>query len=155
MSRRVTLKPLAAPDRPLWDALAHLYAYDFSEMFDIVLDSDGTFPAHECFDMVWTDPDRHARLIFVGGEIAGFGIVRWYDDAFEVEQFLVLRKFRRCGVGRRAAALLFDAFQGSWIVDQVPENAAAIQFWSSVIEEYTDGKASHHVTPYPHQKFET
>ena len=151
----VTLRELEPRDRPVWDALAHLYAYDFSAFFDIKLGDDGTFPKHECFDNVWTDSDRYGYLIYAGTEIAGFGIVRWFENAFEIEQFLVLRKFRRQGVGRNAAMKLFDRHQGHWIVDQVKENQPAIKFWHFVVAQYTDGNFETLTQPYPHQTFKS
>lgn len=127
-------------DVPLFDRLAQLYAHDFSEMANIMIGADGLFPSHECFTKIWTDSDRHARIIKVNGEVAGFAIVLRFANAdYDIEQFFVLRKFRRQGVGRLAALALFQEFTGKWTVEQITENPTAQVFWRSVIAEFTDG----------------
>ena len=50
-----------------------------------------------------------------------------------------MRKFRRMGIGRKAAFQVFDRFRGAWEVLQTRENLAAQAFWRAVIGEYTDG----------------
>lgn len=128
-------------DRPLFDRLAQLYAYDFSPMTDLRIDAEGRFGAHPCFAAIWTDPNRHARLIRTGGEIAGFAIVlETPGPAFEIEQFFVMRKFRKRGLGRAAAVGMLDQFRGRWTVDQVHENPAAQVFWRRVVSTYTRGE---------------
>ena len=130
-----------AKDKQLLNGLAQLYAYDFSAMSEATIGSDGLFPAMRCFDEIWTDPDRHAHLIKMDAEPAGFAIVRRTGkDVFDMEQFFVLRKFRRRGVGRDAAQLLFRSFPGQWTVEQITANTGAQIFWRTVIAEYTKGR---------------
>lgn len=52
-----------------------------------------------------------------------------------------MRKYRRRGVGARAAASLFDQFPGRWTVRQQLANPAATAFWRKAI-------------PYPFQEHE-
>ena len=133
------VKP-TADDRPAFDRLAQLYAYDFSEMTDLTLGTNGLFPAHECFTKIWTDPNRHPRLFMVDAQLAGFAIVHRIEDGdFDMEQFFVLRNFRRSGVGREAAHSLFREFTGYWTVEQITSNKVAQVFWRGVISEFTNG----------------
>jgi predicted acetyltransferase len=51
----------------------------------------------------------------------------------------VLRRHRRRGVGREAAALLFDRFRGPWEIRQRAENPLATLFWRRAVAAYTGG----------------
>jgi predicted acetyltransferase len=138
---------VAAPveQRPLLARLMQLYAYDFSETTDADVDDDGLFrapPVEPC----WIDPWRHPFLIRADGACAGFVIVHDRSRLVEgracsdVGEFFVLRRFRRRGVGARAATLAFDAFPGPWEVRQTARNTAATAFWRKVIDRYTQGR---------------
>ena len=60
----------------------------------------------------------------------------------DVAEFFVVRQYRRSGVGRRAAFLLWNRLSGHWIV-RVPEgNRRALPFWAAIIAEYTSGALS-------------
>lgn len=129
-----------AKDKPLFDRMAQLYSYDFSEMNGWIIRSDGLFPSIKCFEEMWGDPNRHPRLIMIDTEPAGFAIVRSTGQhEFDMEQFFILRKYRRAGFGRDAAQMLFRAFSGRWTVEQIAVNEAAQSFWRHVISDYTDG----------------
>jgi predicted acetyltransferase len=56
-----------------------------------------------------------------------------------MEQFFILSKHRRSGVGSDAAQMLFRMFSGRWTVEQIEVNKAAQLFWRGGISEYTDG----------------
>ena len=123
-------------------------------MADIAIGADGLFPAHECFDLMWHDPRRFPRLIMVGDEPAGFAIVHLTEDGVhDMEQFFVLRKFRRSGVGRAAAHAIFTAFPGRWEVEQIPANTVAQAFWRDVIAAFTQGDFVDHGGDDPYQAF--
>jgi predicted acetyltransferase len=56
-----------------------------------------------------------------------------------LSEFFVLRRFRRLGVGRDAAQLIFNRFAGQWEVTEYLRNAGAVSFWRRVIAAYTRG----------------
>jgi predicted acetyltransferase len=60
-------------------------------------------------------------------------------DAFDVAEFFVLRRYRRSGVGRRAAFLLWNRFASRWIVRASEANAIGHRFWARTIAEYSNG----------------
>ena len=60
-------------------------------------------------------------------------------DVAYMDEFFVMRKYRRAGVGSEFAARLFDIFPGRWEVAQVAPNTEATLFWRSVIRAYTSG----------------
>ena len=63
---------------------------------------------------------------------AGLALVQTGPPADMVE-FFVLRKYRRVGLGRRAAAEIFRLFPGEWTVRQQHHNAVATSFWRTAI----------------------
>ena len=48
-------------------------------------------------------------------------------------EFFIMRKHRRSGIGRRAAAECFNRFPGRWLIHQIPGNEVAAAFWRAVI----------------------
>jgi predicted acetyltransferase len=54
-------------------------------------------------------------------------------DPHDVTEFFIMRKFRRPGVGKRAAAGLFQRYPGRWTVRQQVSNPAATAFWRTAI----------------------
>jgi predicted acetyltransferase len=57
-----------------------------------------------------------------------------------MEQFFVLKRHRRSGVGLQLARHVFLSHPGLWEVGQMPSNAAARTFWRSVIGTVTRGQ---------------
>jgi predicted acetyltransferase len=134
-----------AKDQPILLNLMQLYVHDFSEFLDIDLQEDGRFPPRD-FSPYWAEPGRHALFIRVDARLAGFVLVdersRLAEDrpAMDMAEFFVLRKYRRRGVGARAAVYAFELFPGPWEVRQVPDNVAATAFWRKTIDRYTGGR---------------
>ena len=109
---------------------------------------DGRFGDYG-LDGCWTTDggdERHPFLIRADGTLAGFAIIdgrshltgEW--GIWDVADFFVLRRYRRCGVGGHVARLLFDRFRGRWEVRQMAANRGAQAFWREVITRYTDGQ---------------
>lgn len=59
-----------------------------------------------------------------------------------LELYMQLRKYRRSGVGRRAAALLFDMLRARWTVRVLEANDGALAFWRETVREVTNGGAT-------------
>ncbi len=121
-----------------------LYLYDYTDFMDWDVDEHGCF-AHSDLDTLFTDPTRHGFLLKIDGALAGFALIRAFDHpirkeaAFSInmDEFFVLRKYRRIGVGRLFAVTCFNRFPGRWRVSQLPGNRAAIAFWRNVIGGYS------------------
>jgi predicted acetyltransferase len=54
-----------------------------------------------------------------------------------VQEFFVLRAFRRKGIGDRAASEIFNHFPGRWQLQVLEKNLPAQAFWRRVVLEYT------------------
>jgi predicted acetyltransferase len=116
-------------DRDLVARLEQFYLYDFSAFTDCTLSPDGVFLAINSFEEIWTDPELFTFILCAKTEPAGLAIVhRLAPEAYDMEQFFVLRKFRRTGAGTAAAQALFQKFPSAWTVRQIPQNKAAQSF---------------------------
>jgi predicted acetyltransferase len=141
----ITIDTAKVEERPVLEALLQLYAYDFSEVLGIDVDGDGRFRVPS-LDPYWTDPRCHPFVIRVAGQLAGFALVQERsrltgDEAVrDMAEMFVMRRYRRHGVGERAASHLFERFGGRWEVRQKAENQAATAFWRRVIDRYTGGR---------------
>lgn len=144
----VVLDVATMSDAGLLANLLELYVHDLSEVFPIELKADGRF-GYDNLPLYWSEPGRRFPfLIRYGTRIVGFVLVTRGSPAsddpevFDIAEFFVLRRYRRSGVGRRAAFLLWDRFPGRWIVRVSEGNTKALPFWEGVIAEYTNGAAT-------------
>ena len=130
--------------QPILDRLLQLYQYDFSEIEGGVVNDAGRYDyAH--VDEYWTEPGCHPFLVKVGAELAGFVLVKeasYLGQAATrvIDEFFVMRKYRRRGVGREVARRVFDRLRGRWEMRETPHNVAAQAFWRTVVGEYTGGR---------------
>lgn len=133
--------------------LLELYIHDMSEVFtQLEPGPDGRF-GYSRLPLYWSDPtNRFAYLLKTGDRVAGFALVKRASaastgDVLDIEEYFVLRKHRRSGVGRAAAMLLWRARPGAWIVRVSEGNAGAHAFWRSTIAEFSHGRASERSMP--------
>lgn len=61
------------------------------------------------------------------------------DALFEYPwfEFMVLPKFRRNKIGKKAACACFERYPGNWDVSPAYGSRRAYLFWENVIDEYT------------------
>jgi len=123
--------------------LLELYKYDFSEYDPEDVNENGLYE-YMYLDHYWTEPGRHPFLFRVDDKLAGFALIRELQQAggesvYEMAEFFVMRKYRKQGVGSRAAVQLFNRFKGTWKVAEMEENVPAQHFWRKVIAGYTCG----------------
>ena len=153
----VSLDVATAADHTLLSNLLELYIHDLSRAFpNLELGPDGRF-GYPRLPLYWSEPDRRfAFLIKCSGRVAGFVFVtRGSPDSPETEdeneldvaEFFVMRRYRRSGVGRRAAFLIWKHFPGTWTVRVSEGNPGALEFWSDVVGEFTGGAVSESQRP--------
>ena len=129
--------------------LFELYAHDWSEFDHADVDGCGAYGS-PYLALYWTEPGRFPFFIQLPEQLVGFVlvnrhcIVRKAQDAHSIAEFFVMRKYRRQGVGRMAAEIIFDQFPGNWEVVQHRCNLPSVQFWESVIDRYTEGDFTQH-----------
>jgi predicted acetyltransferase len=135
----------AADGLPVIRNLFSLYAHDMSPFASLDVDETGTFAIPASLATYWDGPDasrRYPFLVRADGKLAGFALVRQVAGeplTYDMGEFFVLRRYRRCGVGRVVASRLFDRFAGRWEVRQLPSNVVAQKFWREIIADYTKG----------------
>lgn len=144
----VTLDLATAGDAGLLSNLLQLYIHDLSAAFpDVEIGADGRF-GYQHLPLYWSEPARRFPfLVKSDGRVAGFALARRGSPAsddpevFDVAEFFILRRYRRAGVGRHAAALLWRRLAGPWTVRVSERNGGALPFWAEVIGTFTRGRA--------------
>jgi predicted acetyltransferase len=122
---------------------------------DLAPAATGIFPAlgeigHREPDQLlrWFD-DRTAQVLTIlySVEPVGFAMVRRRAPSaagaaaeFSMAEFFVARQWRRRGIGAQAVRLLFDRFNGQWLITEHVRNTGAVKFWRGVVTAYTQGR---------------
>lgn len=146
----IQVTPASLLEKPILRHLMELYQYDFSEFDATDLGPLGLYD-YPYLDHYWVEPERSPFLVRVDGKLAGFVLVARYNyltgnkDCWVMAEFLILRKYRRQGIGEHVARQIFDQFPGPWQVSQTNENPVAIAFWRKVINRYTQGGFQEHL----------
>ena len=115
--------------------MLELYQYELSDIWDQELDSQGEFG----YDTAKHQQAQRffAYLLLVNEHYAGFALVApamvTQQEGYWMEQFFVLKKYRKAGNGLALAKHVFQCHPGAWEVGQMPGNAAARQFWRRVV----------------------
>jgi protein involved in polysaccharide export with SLBB domain len=100
----------------------------YVNLAELLNSGDSTFNVHV-----------HERDIIVV-PIAGFVVIApAAAQGQDVREFFVLRKFRRRGVGRRMAGLVWNEHPGEWLVRVLEANAPAVLFWRAAVAGYSGG----------------
>lgn len=121
--------------------MLELYQYELSDIWDQELDSQGEFGY---------DTSKHrqaqrffAHVLLVDQHYAGFALIApamvTRQEGHWMEQFFVLKKYRKAGNGMALARHVFQCHPGDWEVGQMPGNAAARQFWRRVAATVSRG----------------
>ncbi len=146
---QVTLAEAKPSDAALLANLLELYIHDLSAAFPAIeLGLDGRF-GYGKLPLYWSEPEsRFPFLIRYGDRVVGFALVTRGSpasaepDVFDIAEFFVIRRYRRSGVGQRAALLVWDRFPGRWTVRVSEGNTGALPFWNRIIAEYTSNTAA-------------
>jgi predicted acetyltransferase len=144
----VSLDAATRADATLLANLLELYTHDLSSVFpEVLLGPDGRF-GYPKLSLYWAEAERRfAFIVRADGYVAGFILATRgspaVDDpeALDVAEFFVLRRYRRAGVGSRAAALLWRRLPGRWVVRVSEANRNGLAFWTHVVEAASGGRA--------------
>lgn len=142
---QVSIVEVSLDEKSILSQLIELYEYDFSEFNDRDVNSHGRY-GYKYLDHYWTEENRHPFFVIVDQQYAGFVLVNDYcylqsgKQAKSIAEFFIMRKYRRKGIGKVVAPLVFERFPGDWEVLQHGNNDPSKVFWSGVIAEYTQGK---------------
>jgi predicted acetyltransferase len=144
----------ASADDRRW--IAVVYPEFLDELSEATREGTGVFPVTgehgpregELLARWFRDDRSHPLLILKANRPVGFALVARplippraaNASEFRMAEFFVRRSFRRLGVGRGAAALIFSRFAGRWEISESQRNAGAVQFWRRVVHNYTQGR---------------
>lgn len=123
--------------------LLQFYQYDWSEISnESKLSTTGLYHYID-LNKFWRFPRSKVFLIKVSDEIAGFVMLKKHSflsdekPVMAIDEFFVMRKFRKQNIGTEVAIKLFNTFRGAWQVSETVENKGAQKFWRKVISSYT------------------
>jgi predicted acetyltransferase len=125
--------------------LMQLYKYNLSiyedESTDLKLDEYGLFKLGQYFNLFWQENNRFAFILKCDDEIAGFALVRLNEkNMYEISEFFVLEKFRKCGAGAYMAGEIFKTFKGNWEIRTLLKNKPAQSFWRKIISNISNSQ---------------
>lgn len=138
----IELIPVTVQEKERLSNMYQFYHYDFSRYTNEGLNDDGTYGVN--IDFYWEDDPRwNPYFIVSSGAIVGFLVVLFEnldtdpDPTHVIYDFMILKKYRRNGIGRTAAKQAFGLFKANWKVAQMESNISAISFWRKVISEFS------------------
>ncbi|WP_338846198.1 GNAT family N-acetyltransferase [Massilia sp. W12] len=129
-------------DRAVLDRLAELYLYDYSEFDGYDVDAHGLYRFDD-LDYYWLEKTREVLLFKVNQHWAGFALIS--EDVLHpqsqrcINDFFILRKYRRQGIGAQAANCIFARTPSAWEVCMLPNNLPAQAFWRKTIAAASNG----------------
>lgn len=133
----VTLQLAGINDYHIIQNMAQLYVYDASRELGFSISEDGLYQPRS-YKPYCVDDEKAAYIIKIHDEIAGFFLLsqKGFDETsdWKIDQFFILGKFQRCGVGSKVAKKIWQFHPGKWEVPVIPENKSALKFWGNVIE---------------------
>jgi predicted acetyltransferase len=147
---RIRLQEASQRDEPLLERLHQLHRHDLSEFSGQALPADGRYTGADVPRYLGGSPYA-AYLFTVAAEPAGFALVNHRSHAYagesvrNLDDFFILRKWRRQGIGTEAARLLFARFPGLWQVNKRTYNLTAMAFWGRVVPALSGGDFTEHV----------
>jgi len=134
----ITVEPARADEQPLVKRLLQLHLYEGGAEPG----PDGLIDWGEPLGKFFTDA-RHVALLFrEGNELVGFALIKLNRKPTGpdgetpvttnfIEEFFILRPYRRRRLGTRAANLIFQTYPGRWMVTCWP-GAVGEEFWRHV-----------------------
>lgn len=129
-------------DFPALQQLLELYQYELSDIW--LQDTDAEARYGYDLERHRRGERFHAHVATKGSQYLGFALVApavvTRTEGHWMEQFFVLKRFRRSGVGDALARHVLLSHPGAWEVGQMPENLAAQAFWRRVIARLTAGR---------------
>jgi len=101
----------------------------------------------ELFANWFVNDQCHPLLILKGVDPVGFALVSRpripavgeRSVNYLMSEFFVRKQYRRLGIGRDAATLIFDRFAGEWEIVEYLRHPGAVMFWRQVLSVYGRG----------------
>lgn len=128
-------------DFPALRQMLELYQYELSDIWPQDADAEAMYGYN--LDRHAQGDRFHAHVALSDRQYVGFALVApavvTRSEGHWMEQFFILKRFRRTGAGRALALHVLHSHPGLWEVGQMPSNVAAQAFWRRVIGQATSG----------------
>jgi predicted acetyltransferase len=122
----------------IWNVF-QFYCYDTSVEEGYDLKEDGRYSlCAEYFSQYWTHPRWRAHLLRWNGAIAGFALLEAseaLDDAQEIADLFVMKRFRRHGIARKVVQHFMGQRVEPWTVVVFDDATEAQLFWQSIFQD--------------------
>ncbi|MEK3922500.1 GNAT family N-acetyltransferase [Paenibacillus sp. FSL K6-2393] len=140
MKMNVQITSILAEQKELFLNLYNLYLYDLSEFSGEDLRKEGTYDPTNTYLYLERD-ELHPFLIQYEGKVIGFVLVCSppyvpEDVDYTVQELFLVKKYRGQGLAAQAIELVFAQFEGTFQVEQLANNAAAVSFWKKYYEQH-------------------
>lgn len=102
----------------------------------------------EIFAHWFSNDQSHPLLILKGRDSVGFALVTRpriptvgeKSSNYRMSEFFIRKQYRRAGIGRDAATLIFNRFAGDWEIVEYLRHPGSVAFWRNVVAGYSAGK---------------
>ena len=139
-------------ERPSIERLLQFYIYDFSELEtpdsdDLEFDDQDSYAPFPGLESYWCVDGFRPLLIRVKERLAGFVLINTRSHRsgrvdYNVAEFFVARKYRRCGVATEAVCQVLAQYPGHWEIAVAERNVAARAFWFNLRATASIGAAA-------------
>ena len=99
---------------------------------------------YKYFDSYFTDKKRDAFFIREKetDKLLGFVMINTHmeikEQGHSIAEFMVIPKYRRNKIGKKAAKMCLDMYDGIWEISPSNGSQTAYSFWKNVIDDYTN-----------------
>ena len=118
-----------------WKQLTSLLKTYIAEMIQYVNESDVDDVTQRLINELENykaEENRWPYLITSDSAVAGFCFLRYFPQepgTYDIDQFFVLKDFRRTGIGSACLAKLIALHPGKWLIRVLKTNEGALAFW--------------------------
>jgi predicted acetyltransferase len=138
------------PDRQWIQGVYGEYLDSLADLNTGLFSVIGTGNPHqdEIFAHWFSNDQSHPLLILKGRDSVGFAlvtrpripIVGEKSANYRMSEFFIRKQYRRSGIGRDAATLIFNRFSGDWEIVEYLRHPGSVAFWRHVVAGYCAGR---------------
>jgi len=135
----VELIPVNLESRLELENLISFYLHDLSEFADdLKINENGKFK-YDGMELYFSRDDLKPFFINFNDENIGFILLNSgkyvpKDVKYIINEFFILKGYRRKGLGAASIKKLMDDFKGTYLVEQLSDNKLAVEFWKRFYE---------------------
>ena len=142
----ISLEYIKIEEKQILKNMGELYLYEGTQHVSVDVNEMGLYDNLDDLDLYWTEKNRHPFFIRANNKLAGFilvydgRLIKEIESNYAIDDFFVMNKYKRQGIGKYCAHYIFDRFKGKWQIWFHPRNEAAKNFWTNTVDEYTKGE---------------